>query len=40
MGICDLPVISGVCETAGEAAASLVSAPFDWLAQAMGSAAG
>ena len=40
MGVCDLPVISGVCETAGEAAASLVSAPFDWLAQAMGSAAG
>ncbi|MGJ4080049.1 conjugal transfer protein TrbL [Corynebacterium macclintockiae] len=40
MGICDLPVISGVCETAGEAAASLVSAPFDWLAQAMGAAAG
>ncbi|WP_222842760.1 type IV secretion system protein [Buchananella hordeovulneris] len=38
--MCDLPVISGVCETAGEAAASLVSAPFDWLAQAMGSAAG
>ncbi|WP_270618507.1 conjugal transfer protein TrbL [Micrococcus luteus] len=40
MGVCDLPVISGVCETAGEAAASLVSAPLDWLAQAMGSAAG
>ena len=40
MGICDLPDISGVCETAGEAAASLVSSPFDWLAQAMGSAAG
>lgn len=35
MGICDLPVISGVCETAGRAAASLVSAPFDWLAQAI-----
>lgn len=40
VGICDLPVISGVCETAGETVASLVSAPFDWLAQAMGSAAG
>lgn len=38
--MCDLPVISGVCETAGEAAASLVSAPFDWLALALGSAAG
>nr|WP_300149140.1 conjugal transfer protein TrbL [Propionicimonas sp.] len=33
-------MISTVCETAGEAAASLVSAPFDWLAQAMGGAAG
>ena len=40
MGICDVPVISTVCDTAGEAAASLVSAPFDWLAQAMGGAAG
>ena len=40
MGICDVPVISAVCDTAGEAAASLISAPFDWLAQAMGSAAG
>lgn len=40
MGICDVPVISSVCDVAGEAAASLVSAPFDWLAQAMGGAAG
>ncbi|WP_297740062.1 hypothetical protein [uncultured Tessaracoccus sp.] len=40
MVICDLTVISGICETAGEAAASLVSAPFDWLPHAMGSAAG
>lgn len=40
MGVCDVPVISTVCDTAGEAAASLVSAPFDWLAQAMGEAAG
>ena len=40
MGICDVPVISTVCDTAGEAAASLVSAPFDWLAGAMGAAAG
>lgn len=39
MGICDVPVISTVCNTAGEAAASLVAAPFDWLAQAMGGAA-
>ncbi|WP_238993613.1 type IV secretion system protein [Nocardioides caldifontis] len=34
-----MPVISGVCDTAGEAAGSLVTAPFDWLAQAMGGAA-
>lgn len=40
MGVCDVPVISSVCDTAGEAAASLVSAPFDWLASAMGEAAG
>ena len=40
MSVCDVPVISSVCESAGEAAASLVAAPFDWLAQAMGAAAG
>ncbi|OYO08838.1 conjugal transfer protein TrbL [Enemella evansiae] len=40
MGVCDVPVISTVCDTAGEAAASLISAPFDWLASAMGEAAG
>ena len=39
MGVCDVPVISGVCDSAGEAAASLVTAPFDWLAEAMGNAA-
>ena len=38
--VCDIPVISTVCDTAGDAAASLVTAPFDWLAQAMGGAAG
>ncbi|MBP2383692.1 DNA processing protein [Brachybacterium sacelli] len=38
--MCDVPIISSVCDTAGEAAASLVAAPFDWLAQAMGAAAG
>lgn len=37
--VCDVPVISGVCDAAGDAAASLVTAPFDWLAQAMGGAA-
>jgi hypothetical protein len=40
MGVCDVPVISNVCDVAGEAAATLVSAPFEWLAQAMGEAAG
>lgn len=40
MGICDVPVISTVCNVAGEAAATVVAAPFDWLAQAMGGAAG
>ncbi|KFI81935.1 hypothetical protein A9A89_0966 [Bifidobacterium psychraerophilum DSM 22366] len=39
MGVCDVPVISNVCDVAGEGAASLVAAPFDWLAQAMGAAA-
>lgn len=39
MGVCDVPVISTVCKTAGKAAASLISAPFDWLAQAIGGAA-
>ena len=39
MSMCDLPVISGVCDSAGEQAASLVTAPFDWLAQSMGQAA-
>ncbi|PKH41719.1 hypothetical protein SAMN05192575_109157 [Nocardioides alpinus] len=38
--VCDIPVISGVCDVAGEAAGSLVSAPFDYLAQSMGNAAG
>jgi hypothetical protein len=39
MGVCDVPVISNVCQVAGEAAATLVSAPFEWLAHAMGEAA-
>lgn len=40
MSVCDVPVISSVCDAVGEGAASLISAPFDWLAQAMGQAAG
>ena len=39
MSVCDVPVISEVCQTVGEGTASLVAAPFDWLAQAMGGAA-
>ncbi len=40
MSVCDIPVISSVCDAVGEGAATLVAAPFDWLAQAMGAAAG
>lgn len=39
MSVCDVPVISAVCETVGQGAATLIAAPFDWLAQAMGGAA-
>ncbi len=39
MGVCDLPVVSTVCDKAGDAAASLVTAPFNWLAEGMGNAA-
>ncbi len=39
MSVCDVPVIAEVCNSVGEGAASLVAAPFDWLANAMGSAA-
>jgi hypothetical protein len=39
MGVCDVPVISSVCDAVGEGAASLISAPFDWLASAMGQTA-
>jgi hypothetical protein len=40
MGVCDVPVISTVCDVAGEAAATVVAAPFDGRAQALGGAAG
>lgn len=39
VGICDVPIISNVCDAVGEGAATLVAAPFDWLAQAIGQAA-
>lgn len=39
MSVCDIPVIAEVCGTVGEGTASLIAAPFGWLAHAMGSAA-
>lgn len=39
MGVCNVPVIHEVCNAAGDAAGTIVTAPFDWLAQAMGGAA-
>lgn len=39
MSVCDVPVISAVCDTVGQGAATLIAAPFDWLAQAMCGAA-
>lgn len=39
MSVCDVPVISAVCDAVGQGAATLIAAPFDWLAQAMGGAA-
>jgi len=40
MSLCDVPVISTVCEVAGEATAVVISAPFDFFASAIGQAAG
>lgn len=39
MAVCDVPVIRTVCNVAGEAAGAVVTAPFEWLARAMGGAA-
>lgn len=39
VSVCDVPVISSVCDAVGEATASLIAAPFDWLGQAMAGAA-
>lgn len=39
MSVCDIPVVAEVCGAVGEGTASLVAAPFDWLAHAMGAAA-
>ncbi|SFS16519.1 hypothetical protein SAMN04487846_3322 [Microbacterium sp. cf046] len=39
MSVCEVPVIATVCDAVGAGTATLISAPFDWLAYAMGSAA-
>lgn len=39
MGLCDVPIISNVCDVVGDTAATLISAPFDFLAHAIGQAA-
>ncbi|WP_194396247.1 conjugal transfer protein TrbL [Microbacterium atlanticum] len=39
MSVCDVPIIATVCDAVGEGSASLITAPFNWLAFAMGSAA-
>ena len=39
MGVCDIPVVSTVCHAASKAASSVISAPFDWLAEGVGGAA-
>jgi type IV secretion system protein TrbL len=39
MSVCDVPVVAQVCDTVGQGTTSLIAAPFDWLAKAMGSAA-
>jgi len=38
MSVCDVPAIQAVCAI-GQGVAAVVTAPFDWLAQAMGGAA-
>jgi hypothetical protein len=39
VSVCDIPVISTVCDAVGEGTASLIAAPFDWLASSMAGAA-
>jgi hypothetical protein len=39
VSVCDIPVISNVCDAVGEGTASLVAAPFDLLASALAGAA-
>ena len=39
MGVCDVPGVSQVCNTAADQASSLVTAPFQWIADALGATA-
>lgn len=39
MSLCDVPLLSNVCDVVGDTASSLVTAPFEWLAQAIGNTA-
>ncbi len=39
MSVCDIPVISNVCDAVGEGTASVIAAPFDLLANSMAGAA-
>ncbi len=39
MGVCEIPVVSTVCHAASKAASSVVSAPFEWVAEGVGAAA-
>lgn len=39
MSVCEVPVVSSVCEAASKAVSSVVSAPFEWLAEGVGDAA-
>jgi hypothetical protein len=39
VGVCDVAVISTVCNTVGQGAGDLIAAPFDYLAKACGQAA-
>ena len=39
MSVCDWPIVSNVCDVAGEAAATVAAFPFELIASAMGGAA-
>ncbi|MHB1808115.1 MAG: TrbL/VirB6 family protein [Solirubrobacteraceae bacterium] len=39
MSVCEVPVVSNVCEAASKAVSSVVSAPFEWIAEGVGGAA-